>query len=274
MTQKILLIVGIGHSGSTILDMALGCHPRIIGLGEVSKVLRTPLAELRGPRYQTDVCSCGAIARECPFWGKMLTWLEDHHQLGLEQKYQELVDRFIAHYGNDRVMVDSSKTVRPYQAWLNQHHDLRAIHLTRDVRSWIDSRLRGHDHRDKGGTLRLAARWWRGNLRTERFLRRHHIRARNLGYEELALRPDVMLNKLCDWLDVDFDPGMLAPAGTGSHIIRGNRARQNSSTMSAIQYDSRWMTSSRLMLQSPLLLPLMQRNRRLVYANTGGAGRK
>ena len=75
MQQKILLIAGIGHSGSTILDMALGCHPAVVGLGEVSKVLRTPLEALRGGRYEHSLCSCGSKARECEFWRPLLPWL-------------------------------------------------------------------------------------------------------------------------------------------------------------------------------------------------------
>lgn len=268
MQQKVILIAGIGHSGSTILDMALGCHPAVIGLGEISKVLRTPPGESVEARYEHSVCSCGSKACECDFWRPLLQWLGDNHHLPLQRKYEKLLTRFRAQFGDNRILLDSSKTVRPYQAWLNQHHDLHAIHLTRDVRSWIDSRLHGDDPRDKGGTLRLAARWWRGNRRTARFLAKHSITTFNLGYEELALHPEAMLEKLCEWLGLAFDPAMLKPAATNSHIIRGNLAAQDKARTHSIRYDARWMTSSRLILQSPLLLPLAAYNRRLVYANT------
>lgn len=267
MQHKIILIAGIGHSGSTLLDRVLGCHPRIVGLGEVSKVLRTPLAELREGRYRQSDCSCGALASECPFWSDFLDWLEANHRLSLEEKYTRLLLHFRQQFGSDILLLDSSKTVRPYQAWLHHQHELRAIFLARDIRSWVYSRLTGHDARDKGGTLRLAARWWRGMRRTERFLDRHGIPRFQLGYEELAIQPERMLARLCDWLGLELDPAMLTPANTGSHIIRGNRTHRDTSRRSAIRYDARWMRSSRLMLQSPLLLPLAALNRRLVYAN-------
>ena len=38
----LLLIRGLGHSGSTILDLALGAHPSIVGLGEAVRVLEQP----------------------------------------------------------------------------------------------------------------------------------------------------------------------------------------------------------------------------------------
>jgi len=46
-TMKVVLIAGLGHSGTTILDLALSHHPGIIGLGEVFDVLRDCLAALR-----------------------------------------------------------------------------------------------------------------------------------------------------------------------------------------------------------------------------------
>ena len=41
---KLLLIRGLGHSGTTMLDLALGAHPQIIGLGEAARILATPQA--------------------------------------------------------------------------------------------------------------------------------------------------------------------------------------------------------------------------------------
>ncbi len=39
---KLLLIRGLSHSGTTMLDLALGVHPQIIGLGEAMRILATP----------------------------------------------------------------------------------------------------------------------------------------------------------------------------------------------------------------------------------------
>ena len=48
----LLLIRGLGHSGSTILDLALGAHPQVIGLGEAVRVLDRPRPgeERKGPQ--------------------------------------------------------------------------------------------------------------------------------------------------------------------------------------------------------------------------------
>ena len=33
---RAVYIAGLAHSGSTVLEMLLSCHPRVCGLGEIS----------------------------------------------------------------------------------------------------------------------------------------------------------------------------------------------------------------------------------------------
>ena len=70
----LLLIRGLGHSGSTILDLSLGAHPSIVGLGEAVRVLEQPrLGEAhKGPqqlqgalRFERQ-CTYRALAGMCP----------------------------------------------------------------------------------------------------------------------------------------------------------------------------------------------------------------
>ena len=39
---KLLLIRGLGHSGTTLLDLALGAHSQVQGFGEAMRLLRRP----------------------------------------------------------------------------------------------------------------------------------------------------------------------------------------------------------------------------------------
>ena len=65
---RLLLIRGLEHSGTTILDLALGGNPQIVGLGEASRLLREPRPGdkhngprlLRGPDRFPD---CVPVAR-------------------------------------------------------------------------------------------------------------------------------------------------------------------------------------------------------------------
>jgi light-independent protochlorophyllide reductase subunit B len=78
----LLLIRGLGHSGSTILDLALGAHPQVVGLGEAVRILTRPApgeegrgpAQLRGelrlPQADLNVCLYPEVA------GPVCSWLE------------------------------------------------------------------------------------------------------------------------------------------------------------------------------------------------------
>jgi hypothetical protein len=102
----------------------------------------------------------------------------------------------------------------------------------------------------------------------EQRLRRSDCSVFQLGYEELALAPEAALRRLCDWLELPFEPAMLQPGlHSGSHIVSGNRLRFEPGQSHAIRYDAAWLTSTAMSLRVALLLPpLAAMNRRLVYS--------
>ena len=277
---KVLLIRGLGHSGTTILDLALGAHPQITGLGEAVRLLEKPApqdghrgpAQLRGDlRYQRQ-CTCGLVADACPVWGPMLRWLPDHDDQPLPQKLKRLISELELPgvlSAQESWVVDSYQDdfVLPFLE--DPSLEIRVIHLTRDVRSWVHSRSR--DGRQRGRWLpglQPLLRWWRLSARHERQLKRCGKPVFRLGYEELALRPEQSLRRVCDWLGLDFAPEMLAPvAQSGSHILSGNRMRFDVKKGGAIQYDADWMSKGSGLAQIAMLLkPLSSLNRRLVYS--------
>jgi hypothetical protein len=274
----LLLIRGLGHSGSTILDLALGSHPQLIGLGEAVRVLERPRRgeEHKGPRQLRGNlrferrCTCGELAGDCPVWGPLLAWLPAHDDRPLAEKLNRLIEPLTAtsprwlveSFQADEQLLEASALGRP----------VRVIQLTRDVRSWVHSESRrGVERHGRGGTVgwRSMLRWWRINRRWEQRLNRSGCVAFRLGYEELALAPEQALRKLCAWLKVDFDPAMLQPGlNSSSHIVSGNRMRFDPGQSQAIRYDAAWLSSSALSLRlAPLIPSVAQLNRRLVYGN-------
>lgn len=59
-------VAGSGHSGSTLLDLMLGGHPKISTLGEAH--LLYLCTKMSGTPYR---CACGRHVLECPFWRKV-----------------------------------------------------------------------------------------------------------------------------------------------------------------------------------------------------------
>ena len=65
--QKIIYILGAGHSGSTLLGMMLSAHSQVQGGGELKnfqKLIEQPHLFDR----PTHTCSCGELIAKCPFW--------------------------------------------------------------------------------------------------------------------------------------------------------------------------------------------------------------
>lgn len=58
-----IYITGRPHSGSTILDIALGNSAAVESVGELVSGL--------GREVNGDLCACGSTIRECPYWQKV-----------------------------------------------------------------------------------------------------------------------------------------------------------------------------------------------------------
>ena len=88
-----------------------------------------------------------------------------------------------------------------------------------------------------------------------------------VGYEELCIFPEFILNEICTFSGINFTPAMLSPDNTRSHIVMGNIARVDKEKRAKIIYDMRWMVSTRLNVLLPLFFPLFKWNRKHVYSN-------
>jgi hypothetical protein len=279
---KLLLIRGLGHSGTTILDLALGSHPRMVGLGEAVRILREPMPgeEQRGPALlradlrHRRVCTCGLTAAECPVWGEMLAWLPGHDHLPLAVKFQGLMERVERHASglNEPIqwIVDSYQDDfdLPFQSIPGL--DIRVLFLVRDIRSWVYSRsfnLRGGFNGQRA--LLACFRWYRLNRKFDRALARCGKPVFHLGYEEFALAPEKVLQGLCSWLELDYDAAMLSPGRlSSSHILSGNRVRFDVDKSSKIRYDASWLHGPAWPASLALICPGVGRlNQRLVYAS-------
>ena len=188
---KLLLIRGLGHSGTTMLDLALGAHPQIIGLGEAARILATPQpgdehrgpSQLRGAHRFERRCTCGVVAAECPIWGPQLEWLRLHDQAPMQEKVQRLL-MHSPHAGEAVWHVDSYQDDLEMTRLPEAMFDIRIIHLVRDVRSWVHSRAQaGRKAGQRWPAARQLARWWRVNAKFERSFRQFLYPVIRLGYE-------------------------------------------------------------------------------------------
>ena len=148
--MEVVFIASCPHSGSTLLDLMLGGHPRFIGLGEVYALI--------DPKYDRfadcddEICSCGRKILDCRFWGSVLPRLRTELPRSVQRRYEIVLSAFAEQFGAECVAVDSSKHQRALRALRRlDPFGLRVLHLLRDVRAWTVSMRDAYHRRRPAG---------------------------------------------------------------------------------------------------------------------------
>ena len=269
--KKVAYIYGMGYSGSTLLDLVLGLHSRMVGFGELYAFF-----EERHADFAHDFCSCGHVLDDCEFWGRF----HEEYMKVCERTYTEKYRMFLNHvnevYGSETIVIDSSKVPRgrdnliELRDELKDEIDLRVIYLLRDVRGFSLSarKYKKEDGLFYGNLMLLQANWWRRNVLLKRRLERTGLPSIQLGYEELCIETRKALQWICDFIGIAFEESMLgAPAESRSHVVYGNRMKNLASRTTSIQYDYTWMMEPDASRAYALLPFVAEWNSRNVFGN-------
>jgi hypothetical protein len=271
MTHTVAFIASLGHSGSTLLDLVLGGHSRLIGLGEVAAVLT---AGSDGGSSFTGGCSCGQDASSCVLWSEVARRVQAEPHAPLVRRYRIVFETVAAVFGADVMPVDSSK----YLPSLRLLHDevgvdLRVLFLLKDVRNFMASEIEAATRKRSQGQRRRRlsplgafAYWHRHNLAIERFLGASRLPTFQLGYEELCLATEPIVREICRFLGLAFEPAMLERRSSRSQVLHGNRMRRQPEKAS-ITYDHRWFMRRDWLLPAIFYPRIMRYNRERVYSN-------
>jgi hypothetical protein len=226
----------------------------------VATVLREDRSVTRG-----RICSCGASAPECEFWGPVIEKL-DHlpERTAPSDRYQLVLDRVENLYGRDIALVDSSKQVGYLKTLLEQVPDISlcVLHNIKDVRAFTISMLDNALRKDRSKAIpeRIFFEWYRGNRRigqaVNQLLGRSPAR---IMYEATCLATDAVTQHVAAALGEDYiDPAAELNAGN-THIISGNRLRvQQASHPLTLRYDHRWLVRSEW-FRPYILLPMVRK---------------
>ncbi|MGD1904897.1 MAG: sulfotransferase [Leptolyngbyaceae cyanobacterium] len=237
-SRKLVFIIGIGRSGSTMLDLMLGSHSQGFSLGEISKI--------------PEIFACHqSVEAFCPgsdFWPSHFTGqearqlaqgLSNHriHQripLRLERAVREFIrqDQIFRPYTllfekiNSPLLVDSSK----YPDWVANKIKTREltqgtiqvylVNVVRDARAVLNSYLRAFPDL----TVEKFAHRWMNNLEScRRILNRYPAQMqKQIRYEDLATNPHSTMQSICDWLEIPFEPSMVQYWKKMHHYVAGS----------------------------------------------------
>jgi hypothetical protein len=232
--RAVIYVAGVGHSGSTLLDLLLSSHPAVTSVGEVRELARRP-----GPR-----CTCGAPEPSaCAFWQKVEPRVREAVGLPLaELDVRGTGPGFAAHnrellaavceVAGRPVVVDSSKSARRLAALLaTPGLAVWPVHLLRDPAAVA------HSQRRKGRSgLRSAWHWRRRTAAVRAALR--GVPHLELHYDALVANPAGALARVLAPVGLQTTPDQLEWAGRERHGLGGNRIRF--SRDSTIEADLAW----------------------------------
>jgi hypothetical protein len=229
--RKVVFILGSGHSGSTLLDLILGSHPDVFGLGELVNLARAVDAPVEDFPHLCYVCD-----GRCPFWNDradvdvLRRYFSRRGLLspltrGLSRMRRSVYEHFFEWSGRP-VLIDSSKGVswirqqlRPRCHWVGSMEPI-LLYIRRDGRAVVNSRLRKYP----GKRLEDEVLHWKRNVVAMNdyygrfpFPRKHSVR-----YEDLTARPEEVVEGLCGALGLRYEPAMLRYWEHEHHTTFGN----------------------------------------------------
>ena len=238
---RVLFLGGLGRSGTTVLERALGALPGFCPLGEVVHLWRRDLKD-------NERCGCGSPFDDCEFWqliGKhafdgwrnvdleRVLWLQDHiertrHIPRLAAmrpgrgRGQDPIAEYADHYARiyraaaqltgAPVVVDSSKhSALAYCLRWATGVDVRVAHVVRDARgvaySWTKRVIRPESDGQAEMTRYSpgrAALLWAGHNAAFGLLGRRGIAVRRFRYEDFVADPRATLRAVAAFAGLDL----------------------------------------------------------------------
>lgn len=216
--MKVLYICGIGHSGSTIVDLGLGMCSRVLSAGQVNELL-APYDPFDLPKSDCSYGSCLWRTALESLTASEQRQLKIFHYGVLREKllfrllfrrsarayYSNLSERIYQSIGKEsdaEVVIDSSKNISRCLAISEMKNaELYVLHLTRDPRDFIVSRSKRTGEKSAFSSM---LRWLVKNMLASFVGKKCSSKFLRVKYEDIVLDPDSVVDRLEAWLDLEL----------------------------------------------------------------------
>jgi hypothetical protein len=225
-TVNITNIYCPGYSGSTILGTLLGCNTNIFFGGEINHLYtKKNYNTLTKHEYNAKLCS---NHKNCDFFDDLIKTFEVNENLDKVKKYIEFIEN-----KNITNLVISTKSlyihprtpITKYIVLFKNPCYLFASHLS---------------YRKQKDVKRFCSYYEKYYNDVFLFLKKKpQYDSIFVSLEELCLNTKITLQRICNFLNVDFNSNMLSLNNYNSHMIGGNRGVRNYETKSPkpLKYD-------------------------------------
>jgi hypothetical protein len=232
--RKAVFLLSAPRSGSTLLRVMLARHPKLFAPPELHLL---PFHSMRGRAQLIQKLGYGWMRRGLH---SALVELEgltptaaERRVAAMEASDLPVLDVYgqLQQLAADRTLVDKTPSYACHPGWLQHAERLfegaRYIHLVRHPSAATESFVRMRFHRLLGrhwlvwdeNPWRYGEKFWTAaNMHIANFLKQlqpgRHI---TLLYEDLVANPARSLARICEFLELPFEPAVLSPYGGSVH---------------------------------------------------------
>jgi hypothetical protein len=228
------IIVGAPRSGTTLLRFMLDSHPEVAIPPETGFLVLAPQFEGKGEASRGEFFrTITEYPPEAPLWVDSQIPAEDFREQlerihpftareGFRAFYRLYASRFDKPRWGDKTPLYCLH-LRSIAACLPEAHFIHIIRDGRDValslrQTWFSP----------GPEIETLAAYWRQFVATGCREGRHCRHYLEVRYEDLVLQPEGVLKRICRFLELKFDPGMLryferSPERLREHVTRYRR---------------------------------------------------
>ncbi len=208
--QRLVFVIGLPRSGTTLLERMLAAHPQIAGVGEQSFAVEAMRLALQASGGTPATLTPAVIAHAS---GRHLARLADRlRRLGLDEAAARIIDKMPDNYllaGWLRLAFPRASIIHclrdprdvAISCWFTQFAEVPWAHSL----DHIAGRIEQH---------RILMRHWR---------RLPHMDLIELRYEDLITTPEPTLRRVLASIGMDWDPQVLEPATHGGFVGSASR---------------------------------------------------
>lgn len=244
-----VIIIGVGRSGTSLFQSMLHAHPEVTFLPETQffrKYVARPISRWRWQRkgavaFTDELNKDAAFGRaEIDPHCLLRPYIDGERAFKLRDVYRRLLTLARRRTAGTQIAGDKDPRIIDYLTALRAAlSTARVLHVIRDPRDVLASRMRAAWSADRAWWLHVLI--YRAQLTTGRRAGRRLFGSayREVLYERLLEDPESELRDICNFLGIQFKPGMLQFQEAARDLVDDSESSWKSNTMRPILRNNR-----------------------------------
>ncbi len=226
---KPVFIVGVGRSGTSLLQSMLDAHPKITFLPEThfyrnyvsAKKTRARLEQAGLSSFKTLLDSDEDFKRVNISTDELLKdFINGTQEFNLEEVYRTMLEQYLINYPETHFVGDKDpRNIDYLESLYKSFSDAKILHIVRDPRDVLSSRMKAawSKHRPVWQHVLLyETQIKRGRKMGKELFGRNYYEFR---YEDLITYPEITLQKIAAHIEIDYDENMLQFSKSAERLV-------------------------------------------------------